>query len=291
MAAAAAAGAPEAVGPSRGDTPDMSQYQFYIRTVNCSELKAIFECLREMVSDANLKVTPSAMRFVVMDPSSVALTYVRLDADKFDTYYCERELVVGLSLVKLHPLIRPITNNDVLSIYIEKSDPNRLAIMIQNKDKRSLTIKKINTLDINSDDITFPQSDYEYDSIITMPSTDFQRLMRDLREISNIVEIRSMKNTLYFYSKGPFTEQSTVLGDSEEDGGITFRSGGGNRGRDDFVQGFYGLRYLVLFSKCASISQVVQLYMRSDFPLILGYSTGLGTIQMCLAPSQPDTDN
>lgn len=277
-----------AAAGSQESNADMSQYLFYIRTVNCSELKSIFECLRDLVSDANLKVTQNAMRFVVMDPSSVALSYVRLDADKFDTYYCEREIVIGLSLIKLHPLIRPITNNDVLSLYIEKSDPNRLAIMIQNKEKRSLTIKKINTLDINSDDITFPRTDLEYDSIITMPSTDFQRLMRDLREISSVVEIRSVANTLNFYSKGPFSEQRTVLGDSEE-GGITFQHGDSTE-RDNIVQGFYALRYLTLFSKCSSISQVVQLYLKNNFPIILCYSTGLGEIKACLAPSSGGFD-
>jgi hypothetical protein len=104
-----------------------------------------------------------------------------------------------------------------------------------------------------------------------------------LREISNIVEIRSVSNTLYFYSKGAFSEQRTVLGDSEE-GGVSFQQGG--RGRDDIVvQGFYGLRYLALFSKCASLSQIVQLYLKNNFPLILSYSVSLGDIKFCLAPS------
>jgi proliferating cell nuclear antigen len=54
-------------------------------------------------------------------------------------------------------------------------------------------------------------------------------------------------------------------------------------------QGEFDARCLLQFTKCTNLSNVIELYLKNDYPLIVQYSVGsLGTIKLCLAPQQKE---
>ena len=68
-------------------------------------------------------------------------------------------------------------NCDTLTLYIEKSDINHLGIKVENGEKNSVTDFKLNLVDL-PENISIPPA--EFDSVITMPSNDFQKTIRDI---------------------------------------------------------------------------------------------------------------
>ena len=61
----------------------------------------------------------------------------------------------------LFKLIKVMGNNDILNLYINKNDENRLGIKIYNEDKNSQTIFKLNLLDIAEEEINIPPAEFE----------------------------------------------------------------------------------------------------------------------------------
>ena len=112
-----------------------------------------------------------------------------------------------------------------------------------------------------------------------MPSNEFQKICRDMSNLSEIIEIQNIQNRLIFACNGEFAEQETIF---TENGGLTFSN---DNSKYDVIQGYYNLKHLVLFTKCTNLSTNVQLFMKNDFPLIIQYKVGsLGYLKLALAP-------
>ena len=88
----------------------------------------------------------------------------------------------------LYKLIKTMSNNDILTLFIEKDNPNKLGIKINNVEKNSQTLFKLNLLDISDEEINIPPAIFETE--LTLPSSDFQKLIRDMTNIGENIEIK-----------------------------------------------------------------------------------------------------
>tara|TARA_B110000881_G_C18179148_1_gene319249 strand:- start:10 stop:570 length:561 start_codon:yes stop_codon:yes gene_type:complete len=181
-------------------------------------------------------------------------------------------------MFNLYKLIKTINTSDTLSFFIHKDDTNKLGIKLNNNEKNTETIYKLNLLDISQEEINIPPA--EFDSELTMPSQDFQKLIRDMVNISDETEIKSSGTNLIFNCQGDFASQTTILGETQN--GLQFIH---NLGEEYLVQGIFSLKYLLLFTKCTHLCNQIQLYIKNDYPLIIQYTiASLGIIKLCLAP-------
>jgi proliferating cell nuclear antigen len=169
-------------------------------------------------------------------------------------------------------------NSDTLTLYIDKDDESTLGIKIENSEKNSITKYKLNLMDLHEDNISIPPA--VFDSVITMPSVDFQKICRDMHNLSDNIEIRSLENQIIFSCKGHFASQETIIG--ETNSGLSFVK---NQNPEEIVQGIFALKHLILFSKCTNLCSSIELYLKNDYPLIIKYAVAsLGEIKLCLAP-------
>ncbi len=114
-----------------------------------------------------------------------------------------------------------------------------------------------------------------------MPSTDFQKICRDMYNVADFVEIKNINTQLIFACKGEFCLQETVLSDSKNGGINSIVS----TNTSEIVQGVFNLKYLCLFTKCTNLCNTVELYLKNDYALIIKYAVAsLGEIKLCLAP-------
>ena len=87
-------------------------------------------------------------------------------------------------------------NNDTLSLKVEENDISTLHIIIENSEKNSTTRFKLNLMDLHEENIEIPPPSFE--SVITMPSLDFQKICRDMPNLAEELEIKSIGNQLIF---------------------------------------------------------------------------------------------
>lgn len=252
-------------------------YCLEIRTVQSSAFKILVEALKELLVDTCIEFDDTGLKVISMDNSHVVLVHLKLEANKFEYYYCENKMSIGVNMLNLFKLVRTINSNDTLTLFIEKNDLNHIGIKIENGEKNQKTVYKLNLLDLNNPNITIDPA--EFNSQINLPSVDFQKIIRDMNQLAEYVEIKNINNQLILSCNGEFCSQETVLMDNE---GINCIS---NKKSDEIVQGIFSLKYLVLFTKCTNLCSTVELYLKNDYPLIcLWRVASLGEIRLCLAP-------
>jgi proliferating cell nuclear antigen len=253
-----------------------------IKTVQSPPFRCLIEALKEILTDANIEFDETGMKIIAMDASHTVLVHLKLESNNFETFYSPEKITLGISMLNFFKLIKTLGNNDTLSLSVEKDDPNKLGIKIENGEKNSVTRYKLNLMDLPEDPISVPPATFE--SVITMPSVDFQKLCRDMHNISDYLEIRSVGNQLIFNCKGDIGTAEHVIG--ENNSGMAFIK---NNNPEEIVQGVFALKHLVMFTKCTNLSNQVEIYLKNDYPLIISYGVAsLGNIKLCLAPQQFD---
>jgi proliferating cell nuclear antigen len=184
-------------------------------------------------------------------------------------------------MLRLHALIKTITNNDILSLYILKDDPNSLGITIDNNEKNFKTNYKLSVLDIDVLNIQIPPVDFH--TIITMPSSYLQKIIRDMHNLAEYIEFRNIGDKLILSCKGDFCTQETIMG-TEKTQAITIKKNANEEVEHEIIQGIFSLKYLSIFTKCTNLSNTVEIYLKNNYPIILRYTiASLGEIKLCLS--------
>jgi len=249
-----------------------------IKTVQSAAFRVLTEALKEILTDANFEFDETGLKIMAMDSSHTVLVHLKLNAENFEYYYCKNKRILGINMLNLFKLIKTMGNNDALSLYLEEGSESFLGIKIENSEKNTMTKYKLNLMDLHEDNIQIPPA--VFDSVITMPSVDFQKICRDMHNLAENIEIKSLENQLIFSCDGQFASQETCIG--ETNCGLSFVQ---NQNPDEIVQGVFALKHLVLFSKCTNLCNNIELYLKNDYPLILKYQVAsLGSIKLCLAP-------
>jgi proliferating cell nuclear antigen len=271
--------------------PPTSSKCIEIYTVQAVAFKVLTEALKELLTDTCIDFDESGMKIIAMDTSHIVLVHLKLDASKFEIYNCQRKMVVGVNMLNLHKLVKTINNNDQLTLYIENDDINHLCIQIENTDKNCRTTYKLNLLDLDHQAITVDPS--QFNEVITLPSTDFQKICRDMHNLAEFMEIKSFKNQIIFSCKGDFCSQETIMYDTdtdsmEADALLSNGKGGAlpmDSAQTNIVQGIFSIKHMVLFTKCTNLCPTTEIYLKNDYPLIVKYDvSSLGSIRLALAP-------
>lgn len=256
---------------------------FEIRTVQSAAFRTLIEALKEILTEANLEFDATGIKVIDVDETHTVLTYLRLNADRFEYFYCPAKYVLGINMIYLFKLIKTLSNNDSLTLFLPAANPNKLGIRAENAEKGTTNTWMMKLFDTNVENIEFPN--ITFTSIIHMPSADFQKICRDFNALAEKLEITSSSSDLIFRCMGDFVDGETVIM-SNNQGGIEVQ-----RNTSEIVQGVFELKYLVLFTKCTNLCTSTQIHLKNDYPLVLRYMVAnLGEVRLVLAPQKQKTD-
>ena len=257
-----------------------------IKTIHANSFKILIESLKECLTDVNFQFEKKqivdglqlgGLSIVSLNNSSSILVHLKLNAFNFEYYYCEKDkLNLGINVVYLFKLIKTINNNDILTLFVDDEDINKLGIRIENAERNYLSTYKLNLMDLDSNDFSIPPT--EFSSIITMSSHEFHKICKDLNNISDKVEIKNINQKLIFTANGEIASNEIIFGET------TNRLKIESNNNNEIIQGIYDLKNLTVFTKCTNLCQSINIYMKNDYPLVIKYSIGtLGFIHLCLS--------
>ena len=261
------------------------EYALEIRTVQSAAIKTLVEALKELLTDVVLEADDNGLRIVAMDTARVVLVHLKLEAERFEYFHCESPLHLGINMINFHKLVKTVGNSDTLTLYVESGDTNHLGIKIDSMEKNSRTVYKLNLLDMESNTISVGPT--QFDDVIVLGSSEFQKLCRDMHNLADAVEIKVVNNEVTFSCKGDFSTQETVLcnGCLQKNNADADMASTAQTEKSDITQGMFSLKYLVMFTRCTNLSSNVQLYLKNDYPLIVRYNvSSIGEIKLVCAP-------
>lgn len=272
-----------------------NNYVLEMKTVQIAPMRTLMTALKDILLETNImfsqetvnsngRVSQAGIRIINMDKSHTILAHLFLDAIKFEHFYCKYpKIVIGVNMFHLFKLINSIDNDDTLTIYIEEEDycdgiVEYLGLKFENGDIKQSKIQKLKLIEPDEEELDMPS--VKFSSVINLPSSDFQKIIRDLSNISERLEIKSIGNELIFSCSGPFA--SCKIRRCESDGITEFIK----KNEDSTViQGEFSLKNLGYFIKCTNLCNNIEMFLENDLPLVVKYSVAsLGEIKLCLAP-------
>jgi len=254
-------------------------YKLNIKTEQAGAFRILIEALKEILTEANFVFDNSGVKLIAMDSTRTILIHMKLEGVNFEHFHCPEKLIVGVNMLNFFKLIKTMGNSETLTLFIENNNENKLGILINNTEKNSQTTYRLNLLDISDENISIPPAEFETE--LSLPSNDFQKIIRDMINIGENIEIKSIGPQLMLGCNGDFASQETILG--ETNNGLKFNQ---TSPEELPIQGIFSLKYLILFTKCTNLCNQINLYIKNDYPLIIRYSVAsLGDIKLCLAPN------
>ena len=69
-------------------------------------LKKAIDAIRDIVSEANFDCSPSGLSMQSMDRANVVLVVLQLKASAFDTFRCDRNVALGVSMGSMSKIMK-----------------------------------------------------------------------------------------------------------------------------------------------------------------------------------------
>ena len=253
-----------------------------IKTVQIAPFRTLMTALKDILIETNISFQSDGIRIINMDKSHTVLVHLHLVASNFEFYECKKDkIIVGVNMFHLFKLINSIDNDDTLTIYIEKCDYNdgivsHLSLKFENSEIKQCKTQKLRLIEPEEEELQYP--DVQFSSVINLPSTDFQKIIRDLSVISDRIEIKSVVNELIFKCSGQFA--TAEIHRAESDGSMEYII---KQDSSKIIQGEFSLKNLGYFIKCTNLCSQIELYLENDLPLVVKYNVAsLGEIKLCL---------
>lgn len=252
---------------------------FEARLTQGRVFKQLIEALKDLVQDANADCSEDGLSIQAMDSSHVSLVAVELRSGGFDHYRCDRTISLGFNSANMSKILKCAGNDDVITLKAEDT-ADSLMLMFESPSQDRIADFELKLMDIDSEQLGIPDTDYK--CTIKMPSSEFQRIIRDLQVLGDTCVISCTKEGVRFSVSGdlgtgnvlirsnstPEKEEDQVLIDMEEPVELTF-----------------ALRYLNFFTKATSLGPSVIISMSPDVPVVVEYPIEeSGHIKYYLAP-------
>ncbi|MCJ1310916.1 proliferating cell nuclear antigen [Agyrium rufum] len=220
-----------------------------------------------------------------MDNSHVALVSMMLRADAFSPFRCDRNIALGINLNSLTKVLRCAASEDILTLKAEDA-PDVVNLVFESAESDRLSEYDIKLMEIDQEHLGIPET--EYAATITMPSPEFQKICRDLSQLSESVAIEATKDGVKFSCDGDIGKGSVTLRQHnnvdkpEENVGIELT---------EPVALTFSLKYLVNFCKASGLSKSVKLCLSNEVPLLVEYELASQShLRFYLAPKIGDDE-
>jgi len=243
-------------------------------------LKKLVDAMKDLCKEVNFDCSEKGLQVQSMDSSHVALVSVFLRESAFADFKCDRPTSLGVnvdSLAKIFKMCGPSdslklrwqNNADTLNFQCESGEDDRIADF------------DLKLMQIESEHMEIPEQHYKV--VAKMPSSEFQKICRDLKEFGETMQMSASKEGIKFSVAGDVGSGSVMLKPresqkSEERVSLTVH---------EPVTANFALRYLANFSKAAPLCGTVELGLGPDAPLLVKYDleqADNGYMQFYLAP-------
>lgn len=290
-----------------------------VQTEHVAPFKTLFEVLKEMLTETNIeflsgkstkkadqseqaedteqetknkKTNTSCLRINAVDATKTVLINLKLDGEHFSKFFCRvPRLSLGVNLSAFYKLIKTMGKTDTLTLTNSTENKNQLNIKMETPNK--VTEYNLKLLDLEDAKMAIPET--EFDAIITMNSGEFNRLCREMSSLAEYVEIKCLADKIIFTCVGDVADRTTTYRiptpGTDEENNVNFINISHSSTTDEtnsapeIVQGIFELKHLVLFGKCSSLCDDIEIYMKNSFPLVIKYTVAtLGRILLCLTP-------
>lgn len=275
-----------AASAALGSIEDMdSNVIVCMRTFKTQQWRTLVDALKDLVPEVPITFGPDGLKLVSMDPAHIALIHLHA---KSEFYYCKETTVTGLHMNTLYKMLRNLTTGGYqLELSILADDADHLQVIITNNEKRTCIRNRLRLLRLRQDVITIPPTTFS--RVLSIPSGDFQRYIRELSGLSNNIKVQSTRDKFILSASG--TSGSSSIEIRPTASGMHWLHIDNNDGRepnDDVIEGVFLSKYLERFARPLGAS--CEIYIKQNYPLVLRYKLTTAVVRLVISQSVVDDD-
>lgn len=190
-----------------------------------------------------------------------------------------------MSLANLSKVLKCSGNDDIVTLKAN-DDGDTVTFMFESPKEDRVSDFELKLMDIDSEHLGIPDTDYC--ATVTMPASEYARIVRDLSSIGDTVTISATKDGVKFTTSGDIgtanvTVRQNTTADKKEDQTVIELK--------EPVALTFALRYLTSFSKATPLATHVTLSMTRELPVMVEYAmTDMGYLRYYLAPKIEDEE-
>ncbi len=235
---------------------------FTLKLENSRILKGIVETLASIIDETEFRVTPKEFTISAMDPSRICLLKLSIKKENFDEYKCSKDSKVGLNLDDLDKILKRSALNDSVEIDFKEVD-QKIKIKMQREGVSRTRTFSLALLDIDIEEIPMDRLlEIEYPSKWVIEPNFLVEAIKDAEIYSEILNINATEGQgLVFSSSGQIGE---MVYDLNEDDLI-------ESNLSDTSTGAYSLTFLKAILKIASITEKLEISLKTDHPLKMDF--------------------
>ena len=255
---------------------------FTLKLENSRILKGIVETLASIIDETEFRVTPKEFTISAMDPSRICLLKLTIKKDNFDDYKCSKDSKVGLNLDDLDKILKRCAANDAVEIDFNEKD-QKIKIKMQREGTSRTRTFSLALLDIDIEEIPMENLlNIEYSSKWVIDPEFLVEAIKDAEIYSEILNMKSIEDQgLVFSSTGQIGEMNYEL---ELDELIETDIAGTSSGA-------YSLTFLKAILKISSITEKLEISLKTDHPLKMMFNLlEGGELFYFLAPRVEEAD-
>merc|ERR1712072_156092 len=243
-------------------------------------LKKVVDAMRDLCKDVNFDCSEKGLQVQSMDSSHVALVSLLLREAAFSDFKCDRAVSLGMNVESLAKILRMCGPSDSLKVRSD-TGADHVSFQCESSAEDRISDFDLKLMEIESEHMEIPEQQYKV--VAKLPSAEFQKICRDLKEFGETMQVQASKEGIRFSVQGDIGSGNVMLKPRESE-----------KPEDKVVltvheatTATFALRYLVTFAKAAPLSGVVELGLGPDAPLLVKYaleSADKGHMQFYLAP-------
>merc|ERR1711907_499664 len=232
------------------------------------------------MGDVNFDCSEKGLQVQSMDSSHVALVSLMLRESAFSEFKCDRNTSLGMNVDALTKVLRMCGQSDSLKIHAD-TGANVVSFQCESSAEDRIADFDLKLMEIESEHMEIPEQQYKV--VARMPSAEFQKICRDLKEFGETMQINASKEGIKFSVAGDVGSGNVMLKPREAEkpeDKVTLTV-------HEPVTATFALRYLVNFAKAAPLCGIVELGLGPDAPLLVRYDlekADNGFLQFYLAP-------
>jgi proliferating cell nuclear antigen len=247
----------------------------FFKTSQVVQLKTLMDVLKDLLTEVNLRFDDKGIKIISLDPGRMGMVHASIC--HLESYFCSKTpFYAGIFVGYLYKILRSVNTSHHLECRVREGDPKIMELVVSNGDKRTQTVHRLKLLDLDVEEINIPNVDFEF--VISMPSAEFQKYIKELSHISNLVTIRGSGKLIQFICNGDLGE--TCIEISPTPSGLNWIHKDSVK---ETFEGTYFLKYLERFSR-GQVDSTVEVYFKQDYPLIMRYEMTIGSLRFCVAP-------
>ena len=241
-------------------------------------------------SKKNKKIyTKGTFKIVTLDSTKCAFIDLKIKSEYFSVFKSKNKTHdICLSAVNFNKILKTMSKDDKLNIYIDNAYQNKLFIEIT--DINNNIVKYHIKLYDNEKKNLFPK--FNFNAIGLINGLKFHKICDDMSKFADDIIIDINQENIIITCDGDLIGGSAVL--NQDNISIKF-----NTSDIENIRNKYSLKYLLLFEKCASYCDKIQLFFAENHPICIKYifddiqqeKSNIGQLILGISPINDEYDD